>query len=47
VTNWSIVADLEIPQDLDLDEVAQEYESYGHRVERDYPHHRLAIVWLD
>lgn len=45
--NRSFVADLEIPQDLDLDEVAQEYESYGHRVERDYPHHRLAIVWRD
>jgi hypothetical protein len=35
---------IDIPQGLDLEDVAQEYESYGHHVERDPNGHQLCVV---
>ena len=36
--------EIDVPDGLDLEDVAREYESYGHAVERDPWSHRLSGV---
>lgn len=36
--------EIDVPQGLDLEDIAREYESYGHAVERDARNGRLSVI---